>query len=212
MRLFLALEIPDRVRREIASVISPLASTPPPQGLPPARWVRPEAMHLTLLFLGATPPDRVPAIEQAASRVSGRCAPFRLRVKGGGTFPPKRPGRVAWVGIEAPAGLGSLQAAIAEEVGRAAGLKGGDSRPFRPHLTVARARKPWPFAAARRFAEAVDRAFGAPFEIGETVLFESRLGREGATYRDLRRFPLARSAARGEPASSDRPSPPEVVA
>ncbi len=114
MRLFVALEVPEPVRREVRRRIAGLRDR-----LPRARWVNPEVLHLTLLFLGEVPPDDVPAL---AGRLRDAFAPFPplpLRLAGAGTFPAGRPARVAWIGVAAPPELARLQAALAGAVGTA---------------------------------------------------------------------------------------------
>jgi 2'-5' RNA ligase len=184
MRLFVALELPDSVHREIERFIARLE-----RELPRARWVRSEGVHLTLAFLGETQGELLPGLSAALRSPFGRQAPLRLRVSGGGTFPPGRPARVAWLGVEAPAELAALQAEVSRAAVAAAGIA-PEERPFHPHLTLARPTPPWPREAAERFAAAADRPFGEAFEVRRGVLVESQLGAGGSRYRVVEAFAL----------------------
>src|ERR1700720_4174756 len=119
MRLFVALEIPEPVRRGVRRRMAGLR-----ERLPRARWVNPDVLHVTLLFLGEVPPD---GVEPLADRLRGAFAPFPpmpLRLAGAGTFPVGRPARVAWIGLAAPPELVPLQAAVVRAAREVLGLPG----------------------------------------------------------------------------------------
>lgn len=184
MRLFIALEIPEPVRREVARRVAGLR-----ERLPRARWVDPEMMHLTLAFLGETAPDKVPAL---AAKLREACAPhppLALRLAGGGTFPPKRPARVAWIGMQAPEDLAVLQAAIVSAAVEAVGFE-PEERPFRAHVTLARCDPPWPRDAVEKLTAAFPGEIGQPFVADRIVLMESKLSPKGARYTVVEAFPL----------------------
>lgn len=190
MRLFVALEIPDGVRREVEALMRAVE-----RDLPAARWVRPEGLHLTLAFLGEVDRGRLTAILPALTAVFGAGSPFSLVAAGGGCFPPRRPARVAWVGLqgatpEDDARLAALQAEVAASAAFAAGIE-PERRPFHAHLTLARPVAPWPVPAVDRFQRAAERRFGPAFAVGEGVLMESELAPGGSRYRPVERFAIA---------------------
>ncbi|MGH9382137.1 MAG: RNA 2',3'-cyclic phosphodiesterase [Thermoanaerobaculia bacterium] len=185
MRLFIALETPEPLRREIAALADRLRHE-----LPWARWVRAENLHLTLVFLGETAPDRLPSLAAHLAPAFGQHPPLRLRVRGAGTFPSGRAARVAWLGVAGGSELAALQAALAEAAAKAAGVE-LERRPFHAHLTLARPARPWPPRAVERFLASADRPRGEPFEVAQGVLLESQLGAGGARYRTVEAFPLA---------------------
>lgn len=196
MRLFVALELSADSRRELARRVAALRGR-----LPRARWVDPEILHLTLLFLGETDPARLPALTSGLARAFDRPS-FSVRVEGGGTFPPNRPARVAWVGIEIwegePTAITDLQAAVRAAAVEALGFE-PEERAFTPHVTLARCSDSWPRDAAEKFAAAFPGAVGAPFAVPRGVLLESKLSPRGPQYREVAAFPL-RAHERGEPA------------
>ncbi len=185
LRLFLALDLPAEHRREIARRASELE-----RRLPAARWVRGENLHLTLSFLGATDPKRVAPLAAAVAPAFAASAPVRSEVVGAGTFPPGRPARIAWVGLAAGEELSALQRRVAAAAAGAVGAE-PESRPFHPHVTLARPRRPWNRSAAETFAAAFAAPVGPPFEVREGVLYESDLGPGGSRYTALETFPLA---------------------
>jgi 2'-5' RNA ligase len=191
MRLFLAIEIPQAVRREVARRIAGLRDR-----LPRARWVDPEILHLTLLFFGQVGEPDVPALATALRGAFAKHPPLELRLAGGGTFPPRRPARVAWVGMEAMEStetaddLTALQADATAAAVESIGFEPED-RPFHPHVTLARCEPFWPRDAAEKFAAAFPGAVGQPWTADHGVLFESKLSPKGPRYRPVELLPFA---------------------
>jgi 2'-5' RNA ligase len=185
MRLFVAIEVPEGPREEIRRRLQAVRGQ-----LPPARWVDPEAIHLTLIFLGAIDEAALPALSAALAGAAAAHPPFSLALVGGGTFPPRRPARVAWIGVEAGPTLAALQADVSAAAVRAVGYE-PESRPYHPHLTLARCPENWPRPAIETFAAAFSGPVGEPFQVSRVALFESQLGKGGARYRVVEGFPLA---------------------
>jgi len=188
LRLFLAFDLPEAHREELRSRSKRLA-----RELPAARWVATENLHLTLVFLGDTAPSQVPGLVAALEPAFGAGRPLELSVGGGGTFPPGRAARVAWVGIEGPPELLAVQRQVARAATETLGLA-PEKKPFHPHVTLARPRRPWNRRSAERFAEAFDGSIGEPFVVESGVLYESELTSRGAVYSALERFRLGAGA------------------
>lgn len=185
MRLFVAVEVPEPPRRDLRRRVDGVRDR-----LPRARWVEFDNVHLTLLFLGETAEADVPALSAKLREAFARCPPLELRLSSGGTFPPNRPARVAWVGIEAPDELETLQADITRAAVEAFGFEPED-RPFHPHVTVARCPDPWRRDAIDKLKTALTGPIGPPFVAHEGILFESKLSPKGARYRTVDVFPMA---------------------
>ncbi|MFN7962694.1 MAG: RNA 2',3'-cyclic phosphodiesterase [Thermoanaerobaculia bacterium] len=188
MRLFVAIELPEAVRRAVEARLAPLRGS-----LPKARWVRVENLHLTLVFLGEVEAERVPPFATELAAVFARHPPFSLGLKDGGAFPPRGPGRVIWLGVDAEAGLASLQREVAEAASSVLGLE-PETRPFSPHLTLARAPEPWPRPAVERFSQSFAGSLGPRFEVHEGLLMASELAPGGSRYRAVGHFPLKTAA------------------
>lgn len=178
-RLFVALELPGDARERI---VAWQHETLGPHGS--LRLVRPEALHVTLAFLGHHPEEEVDAIAEAAlSGVAELPAPLLEPAEFAGV-PPRRPRLFAVDLADADGRAAAVQAAVAEPL-VAGGWYEPEERPFWPHLTVARVR-----ARERPPRLDADPPSGA-FETGEAVLYRSRLSRAGAEYQPLARMRLA---------------------
>jgi 2'-5' RNA ligase len=148
------------------------------------RLVRPEALHVTLVFLGHHPEDQVDAIRDAAfSRVGGLPAPL-LTPAGVRAVPPRRP-RLWALDLEDPGERSSaVQAAVAAPLADG-GWYEPEKRPFWPHVTVARVR-----ARERPPRVEFDPPEVMSFTASDVVLYRSRLRRGGADYEPLARLRL----------------------
>lgn len=165
-RLFFALWPDDEIRREIVRRREAL-------GRISRRQVPDANLHLTLLFLGNQPADRVAGIETAVDEVSAET--FRLQLDRFGWFARAR---VVWLGGQAPEAAQALVAALAGVL-QPLELE-FDVRPFRPHITLFR-------KVARRPDLPVPEPLAWP--IGEFALVESI---PGSPYRVLGKWPLSK--------------------
>lgn len=184
MRLFVALEVPEPPRREVRRRVDAVRDR-----LPRAKWVDLDNLHLTLLFLGETAEGDVPALAAGLREAFARCPPLGLRLSSGGTFPPGRPARVAWVGVEAPEELMTLQADVTKAAVEALGFE-PEERAYHPHATLARCADPWRREAIDKFRNAFTGTIGQPFVADQGVLFESKLSPKGARHRAVEIFPM----------------------
>ena len=101
MRLFVALPLPVGVLKDLARLCS---------GLPGARWVAPENMHVTLRFIGEIDPPVAEEVDDLLSHIDAPA--FEFRLAGLGTFGSRGRVRALWAGIEKSAPLERLQAKI----------------------------------------------------------------------------------------------------
>ena len=137
-RVFIAIELPPSVRKKLKEHSEHLRESVPDAR---ASWSREENLHLTLKFLGETPVSQIETLSQAAKRAASKAIPFELIVTGAGVFPPRGQPRVLWIGIEDTSGqLGKLQQALEDECDKEGFAR--EPRPFHPHLTIARLRRP----------------------------------------------------------------------
>lgn len=179
----MAVALPPPARAALAAVCVPLRHS-----LPPARWVPAEQWHVTLWFLGDTaPPDVEPLASALGASLEG-VVPFGAELGGGGTYPARRAARVAWIGFAEARGWAALGAAI-HRAARALGRQVED-RPFRPHVTVARPRPPWPPRDAGRWRRSLPNRVGDPFVVSAALLCRSELGPGGARHETLAELPL----------------------
>jgi 2'-5' RNA ligase len=185
-RTFAAIELPTPVRNHIHQHISQLRAA-----VPECRpsWSRVENIHLTLKFFGDVEQSSIRKISDAASRAVKDFTPFEILITGSGAFPKTTQPRVLWIGVDDPSQqLSKLQQRFEHEC-ELEGF-GKEERAFRPHLTIARIRKP---EGARRLAEFnKDLSFKPlPLKVGELVLFRSELSSQGSKYTALSRHTLS---------------------
>ena len=135
-RCFVAAPLDDDLRARLAGVIETWRQDPRTDGL---RWVEADALHLTLAFLGGIDPGRVPILERSISEVAARHKALTVPTGRLGAFARPSSARVLWYGV---GDLGGAIAALAVDLAEALDLEAVE-QPFRPHVTVARARHRW---------------------------------------------------------------------
>jgi len=186
LRLFVAIELPGEVREALSRLQHELQR----HGLEKLRWVRPEGIHLTLKFLGATPVEKVPAIENALAVTLDGAEAHQLALGKLGTFGGSRP-RVLWVDL-----TGQVDAVrhVQERVESAMNGLGfePEARGWSPHVTLARVRP----EMARETASGITRANSevetppGVISVRDVSLMRSTLRPSGAVYERIAAFPL----------------------
>ena len=180
LRLFIALPISEEIRKRLKGLqeIGRGKSVS-------ARWVAPDKIHLTLVFLGWTDPALQEKIEEEVDEGARLSPPFTLHVGGLGVFPRLQAPKVIWAGVEAAPDLIALQRQLSM---RMAGLGFElDARPYSPHLTLGRVES-LPRKSLDSFAEWITE--GKDLEVGrcsvkEVVLMKSELQPGGSIYINL---------------------------
>ncbi len=182
MRAFVAISYPAALRAQLAERARDLVGN-----VRDVRCMSADSLHLTLAFLGEVPTHATDSIYSAMEAAARGRAPFTIEFGGGGTFPTGGEPRIAWVGVDGDLeAVQDLQAAVTQEM-RGIGLRLG-SRPFSPHVTLARiGRQATPSArigVARRFEEVRLGALGTHV-VDAITLVESELSPAGAVYREV---------------------------
>jgi 2'-5' RNA ligase len=177
-RLFVALELPDHAREALVDWRSDALDQRP--GL---RLVAPEALHVTLCFLGWRGADEIGPIASDCEAVAAQ-SPARLSL-GGPVWLPARQPRVLAVELEDPdRKLAAVQSVLSRSLQRG-GWYVPEPRPFRAHVTVARVAK-----GARAPKERLPALAPLRLRASTVTLYRSRLGAGGARYEPLRTFEL----------------------
>ncbi|MCE5227967.1 RNA 2',3'-cyclic phosphodiesterase [bacterium] len=185
-RLFLAIPLPDEVRAELEDLTARLKKGAQFTRCRPS-WVHAGSIHLTLAFLGNTPPDKVDAISGAASRVAAAFSPLRIEIKRLGVFPDWHHPRVLWAGLrDRTHQLEDLQRKLNDSLSLI-GFR-PDDKPFRPHLTLARIKSLTGVTQLRSVVESHQDFHATAFDAGRLVLFRSQLDPAGAIHTPLGRF------------------------
>ncbi len=180
IRSFIAIELPEELKLGLTQLEAQLKLGKQPW----VKWVNPQSIHLTLKFLGSIDIDRTGEITRAMETAVQGISPFHLEVKDLGVFPNLRRVQVVWVGIRGEVDkLAQLQKHIESALAPLGFAP--ESRPFTPHLTLARLRD-WASLDDRQgFGQLIA---STRFELVYTIevdainLMRSQLTREGAIY------------------------------
>lgn len=179
MRLFVAVELPDEIKDELARAIESLHPS-----APDAKWVPRNNIHLTLSFLGEVVEERVAPIEAAIRNSLAGHTSIPTRLTEGGAFPSQKRARVLWVGLDDDQGSLAALATATERGLEQMGLP-PEARAWTPHVTLARFRTP----ADVRPILPID-VQPIAFEVPRVTLFRSRLGRPAPRYEAIAQVPL----------------------
>jgi 2'-5' RNA ligase len=183
VRLFVAVRPPSVAIAELETLVTRLRAT-----WPNLTWTLPVQWHLTLVFLGEVPAERLPELERRLGQAARRHAPARVAFAGAGRFGDRVLFTKVGGDVVALRGLArSVQAAA-----RRTGLDVED-RPYRAHLTLARARSG---ADVRPLVPEANAFRGVEWAAGEIELVRSRLGQgpdRRAAHETLRAWPLTAS-------------------
>ncbi len=176
MRIFIAIELPAEIKQNLIKIQSSFLDIK-------ARWVKPEHMHLTLVFLGEIEEKKLIEIEQVCHQAAKNFNKFNIEFSGLGAFPNFGQPHTLWVGIKKSPVLQNLQQQIS------AGLiqKGFkiEKRPFQPHLTLARLKKQQDLTAI--ISKFKQPEFGK-FQVSEFNIFASQLFSEGPKHQMIKKF------------------------
>ena len=180
-RCFVAIPLSADVRGALEQTVAPWRTELD------ARWTEPDDWHSTLHFVGAVAPDRIPALSASLAADLAGETPFVAATDGLGAFPSAVRATVIVCLLADPLRrLQRLSRVVSGAVTSVLGDVGLEHRRFRPHVTLARLRRPTSVADWLRGRSAPE----APLPVREACLMRSRLGRHPARYDVVARFPL----------------------
>ena len=180
IRSFLAFELPPDIKKSVLLVSKDLRKS----GLN-ARWVKVDNIHLTVVFMGDIREEDVQPIKEEIKEACLGSGPFDISLKGIGVFPKEQRPRVLWLGLDGEIEMiSALRDRLRERLGPF-GIK-REKRPFRPHLTLGRFRRP------ERKGPGLDDIMarykdmkGPVCRLEELIMFMSDLRPQGAIYTKL---------------------------
>jgi 2'-5' RNA ligase len=182
MRLFIAIDLPREVLESLGRLVDTLRPTAR------LKWSPVENLHITTKFAGEWPEARLGEMTGALSDLAKHPL-IEISVSGVGFFPNPHHPRVFWAGVHAPPALAELARETDEKLARL-GVP-SESRPFSPHLTLARVKEPLPpLVSLRQKIAALDSLDFGSFSADQFHLYLSRLSPSGATYTRLASFPI----------------------
>ena len=176
MRVFVAVDVGDAVRREVTRVVTTLSAKLEAAKVPPkVVWVKPGALHVTIRFLGEVEEPEVERI-RALLAPPIDMAPFELEWRGVGTFPNNRQPRALWLGvISGSAPLAQLEAEISKRLTHGSAVELED-RAFLPHLTIGRVKMSGAGVDWPKLLQSVE-VKGAASRVDRVTLYRSELSR-----------------------------------
>jgi 2'-5' RNA ligase len=188
LRTFVAIDLSKSVRDRAVVLQESLA-----RSAPDVKWVEPQNLHVTLLFLGEVEDRTLPAVCRAVADVCKTHVPFVLTVEGVGCFPSPRRPRVVWIGL----GQGTQEVVALHDELEGPLLDLGcyrrEERQYTPHITLGRVRGE---ASADELAAALAKKAGwqgGEVRMGEVLVLSSELTPDGPVY-----TVLSRAALKGE--------------
>lgn len=169
-RLFVALPVPEEIAEELTALQS---------GVPDARWVPVENLHVTLCFAGEVQGGTMRDLEEELSDIAG--PPFSVGIAGVEQFSSGKQPRALVATVERSERLDWLQQKVTT-VARNCGIE-VERRKYRPHVTLAR------FASnaetghhIAQFMASNGTLRAGPWIAGGFSLYSSRTGRNGPIY------------------------------
>jgi 2'-5' RNA ligase len=175
-RAFIAVDLPESVK----SFLSETQEALKVYGFR-VKWVRPQNIHLTLRFLGDTATGDIAKITEAMTLAAATCPIVSLAAKGIGVFPDVRRARVIWAGLK---GQLEILADLQQTLDASLADLGfpGETRPFKSHLTLGRAKGKIVPARMKAAIDKLKEFESEVFEINKVILFKSELRPSGAVY------------------------------
>ena len=189
MRIFVAVDVGDAVRREVTRVVTTLTGKLEAAKVPPkVVWVKPAALHVTIRFLGDVEPPEVERM-QALLAPPIAMAPFSLEWRGIGTFPNNKHPRALWLGvINGAAPLAQLEAEVSKRLAHGPAIELED-RAFLPHLTIGRIKMAGTGVDWPKLLHSVEVKH-ATSVVDRVTLYRSELSQRGPNYTGLVSAPL----------------------
>jgi 2'-5' RNA ligase len=177
-RLFVAVDMPHDLQERLGNMFF---------GIPGAKWVAEEQLHLTLRFIGEVDGGVFDDIREALGEI--KADSFTMQLKGMGYFPPRKSPNVLWVGIEKNEKLTILRNRIEAVVVKTGLLP--EQRKFSPHITLARLQGT-PLLKITNFLAGNSLFESEPFQVSEFHLYSSLLTSKGAIHQIEATYPLSK--------------------
>jgi len=187
MRTFIGVPLAAAIRDRLVALQEQFTET----GVA-VKWVEPENLHVTMLFLGEVDAREVLTVCKTVESVTAGIAPFAMRVAGVGCFPnPRRP-RTIWAGIEEGSQeLVELHDALEQPL-MEQGCYRREERAFTPHITLGRVKGE---SNTRALSEALKQQadwFAGHMTVTEMHVMSSELTKDGPVYTVMSRARLVR--------------------
>ncbi|MBN2483130.1 MAG: RNA 2',3'-cyclic phosphodiesterase [Candidatus Omnitrophica bacterium] len=175
MRAFIALPLPDTVKKEIEKIQSELKVLPLD-----AKWVGPRLLHLTFKFLGDIGEEQIPGITQTIEETGKKFPRFEVALGEFGFFPNSRNPRVFFVATDHDEQLRAIAFWLEDELEKIGFPK---ERKFKSHITLARFRSVKNIVQLQMNIPAIPPQLTFPAD--RLVLYKSTLTPHGPIYEEI---------------------------
>ena len=183
MRLFTALDLAPDVARSLERLLEQLKPAAP------IKWSAPRNLHITTKFIGELPGERLEELNAALRNLPAQ-APIAIAIAKLGFFPNPHAARVFWAGVQAGEGLPALAHATDDATAALGVAK--ETRPYAPHLTLARISSPGRLPGLLSAVAALPSLEFGAFTADRFYLYQSQTSPAGSVYTKLAEFPLAK--------------------
>lgn len=182
-RIFIAINLPSEVKRKLLSYQRQWQDLP-------VRWIKPDNLHITLVFIGYINDEELLEICKATHQVAERHKAFNINLERVLLGPPNRPPRMIWAEGEISKELARLRNDLEKTLldSAGSGYNRREPRAFRPHITLARIKqREWKKLAPK---PEIKQALAASILVGSIEVMESQLKKTGAEYSILESIKL----------------------
>ncbi len=184
MRTFIAVELPEHIKKEIEVLQAPLKKTNAF-----VSWVKPGNIHITLKFLGEVPEEKIEQVFSASELALRNATKFKMNLKDTGAFPDFRRPRVIWIGAgKGGEELSHMASKIEEEMAKIGYPK--EKRKFSPHFTIGRVKSAKNIEKLAELVKSTDFQT-EDIEVNEVTVMKSQLHPAGAIYTPLKKIRLS---------------------
>jgi len=182
-RIFIAINLPDQIRKKLAEHQALWPELP-------ARWTRPENLHITVVFLGSVSEMELPSICKITNEVAQKHSSFLINLNKICYGPPKKmPPRMIWAQGEPSMELTKLKEDLEKSLSESVHFH-HEERALVPHITLARI-KTWDWQKIESEERPiVEENLNINFDVESIDIMESELKRNGPTYLILESIPL----------------------
>lgn len=184
MRVFTAVELPERIKEKVDHECRILRI-----GRASIRWVEKRNLHITVAFIGDIEKEKIPIIGDAISNTVKGLSPIDLIIEEPGFLPSQGKPRVVIFTLGGERGrFSQLCARIYENLSK---LELALERNNTVHLTLGRIKRPFKISGKEIFEGKFESlALNIPVGVSRVALFESKLFRKGPVYKRIMTFEL----------------------
>ncbi|MFH1643521.1 MAG: RNA 2',3'-cyclic phosphodiesterase [Patescibacteria group bacterium] len=181
-RIFIAINLPEEIKKELLSIQDQYFEIP-------AKWTKPENLHLTLAFLGNRTEEEITKVIEAIKELSKNYAPFSLSLNDLSYGPDLKNPKMIWRKIELSNELRIIQSNLNQTLLKSIDFE-LDKKEFNPHITLARLNV-WDFQKINPEERAIQQSnSNLNFNVESIEIMESILKRTGAEYTTLESIKL----------------------